>query len=161
MSAEKPGWIADQDYLENPKWVAGFPRLARYGFGFEFMAFSNHMRTMARLAQKNPGIPIFIEHAGMPFDHTPEGIVAWRDGMRALAEAPNVVCKISGLGNTIPNWTEASIRRYVLDAIEFFGIDRCMFASNAREPVAVCLAPRSHVPRLKAAALTRYEPTWL
>ena len=46
--------------------------------------------------------------------------------MRALA----VVCKISGLGNTIANWTEALIRRYVLDAIEIFGIDRCMFASN-------------------------------
>ena len=128
--AEKPGWIADQDYLENPKWIAGFPRLARYGFGFEFMAFSNHMHAMAKLAQQNPGIPIFIEHAGMPFDHTPEGIAAWRDGMRALAAAPNVVCKISGLGNTIPKWTEASIRRYVLDAIELFGVDRCMFASN-------------------------------
>jgi predicted TIM-barrel fold metal-dependent hydrolase len=128
--SQKPGWIADQDYLENPKWVANFPRLARYGLGFEFMGFSNHMQAMARLAQQNPGIPIFIEHAGMPFDHTPEGIAAWREGMRALAAAPNVVCKISGLGNTIPKWTEATIRPYVLDAIDIFGVDRCMFASN-------------------------------
>jgi predicted TIM-barrel fold metal-dependent hydrolase len=27
--------------------------------------------------------------------------------MRALAVAPNVVCNLSGLGNTVPKWTEA------------------------------------------------------
>jgi predicted TIM-barrel fold metal-dependent hydrolase len=50
--------------------------------------------------------------------------------MRALAVAPNVVCNLSGLGNTVPKWTEDSIRPYVLEAIDIFGIDRCMFASN-------------------------------
>ncbi|HVA41097.1 MAG TPA: amidohydrolase family protein [Candidatus Binataceae bacterium] len=121
---------ADQNYLENPKWVANFPRLARYGLGFDLMCFSNQMNGMARLAQENPGIPIFLEHTGMPYDHSPAGVALWRGGMRALAAAPNVVCKISGLGNTIPNWTEELIRPYVLDAIETFGVDRCMFASN-------------------------------
>jgi len=121
---------ADQDYIENPKWVANFPRLARFGLGFDLMCFSNQMEAMARLAQENLGIPVYLEHTGMPYDHTPEGIAFWRQGMRALAAAPNVVCKISGLGNTIANWTEDLIRPYVLDAIEIFGVDRCMFASN-------------------------------
>ena len=121
---------ADQDYLENPKWVANFPRLARYGLGFDLMCFSNQMRGMARLAQDNPGIPIYLEHTGMPYDHTPDGVAFWREGMRALAAAPNVACKISGLGNTIANWTEEVIQPYVLDAIDIFGVDRCMFASN-------------------------------
>jgi predicted TIM-barrel fold metal-dependent hydrolase len=66
----------------------------------------------------------------MPYDHTQSGVAAWREGMRALAAAPNVVCKVSGLGNTVPKWTEESIRPYVLEAIDIFGIDRCMFASN-------------------------------
>lgn len=126
----KPGWIAGQDYLANPKFVANFPRLARYGLGFDYMGFPNHMKPMAKLARDNPGITVYVEHTGMPYDHSPEGVAFWREGMRALAEAPNVVCKISGLGNTVPQWTEASIRPYVLDAIEIFGIDRCMFASN-------------------------------
>jgi predicted TIM-barrel fold metal-dependent hydrolase len=126
----KPGWIADQDYLENPKFVANFPRLARYGLGFDYMGFPNHMKPMAKLAQQNPGVTIYVEHTGMPYDHTPGGVAVWREGMRALAAAPNVVCKISGLGNTVPKWTEASIRPYVLEAIEIFGVDRCMFASN-------------------------------
>jgi predicted TIM-barrel fold metal-dependent hydrolase len=121
---------ADQDYLDNSTWVANFPRLSRYGLGFDLMCFSNQMQRMAVLARDNPGIPIYLEHAGMPHDHSVEGVAKWREGMRALAQAPNVVCKISGLGNTIPNWTEAMLRPYVLDSIEIFGSDRCMFASN-------------------------------
>lgn len=126
----KPGWIADRDYLADPRFVANFPRLARYGLGFDYMGFPNHMKPMAKLAAENPGITVYVEHTGMPYDHTPEGVAEWRDGMRALAAAPNVVCKISGLGNTVPKWTEASIRPYVIEAIDIFGVDRCMFASN-------------------------------
>jgi predicted TIM-barrel fold metal-dependent hydrolase len=50
--------------------------------------------------------------------------------MRALAAARNVVCKLSGLRDTAPKWTEESIRPCVLEAIDIFDIDRCMFASN-------------------------------
>ena len=79
---------ADQDYIENPKWVANFPRLARFGLGFDLMCFSNQMQGMALLAQENPGIPVYLEHTGMPHDHTPEGVAFWRQGMQALAAAP-------------------------------------------------------------------------
>ena len=50
--------------------------------------------------------------------------------MRTLAAEPNVVCKLSGLGNKVPKWTEELIRLYVLEAIDIFGIDRRVFASN-------------------------------
>jgi len=126
----KPGWVVAQDYLENPKFLANFPKLARYGLGYDYMGFPNHMKPMAKLARENPGVTVYVEHTGMPYNHTPEGIEVWREGMRGLAAAPNVVCKISGLGNTVPKWTEESIRPYVLQAIDIFGIDRCMFASN-------------------------------
>jgi predicted TIM-barrel fold metal-dependent hydrolase len=127
---EKPGWVRNEDYLENPKFLANFHKLARYGLGFDYMAFPNHMTPMAELARKNPGVTVYLEHTGMPYDHTPEGLAVWREGMRSLAAAPNVVCKLSGLGNTVPKWTEDSIRPYVLEAIDIFGVDRCMFASN-------------------------------
>ena len=50
--------------------------------------------------------------------------------MRALAQAPNVACKISGLGMGDWTWTVESIRPYVEEAIAAFGVERCMFASN-------------------------------
>ena len=50
--------------------------------------------------------------------------------MRRLAERDNAAVKISGLGMVDWTWTEDSIRPLVLETIEIFGIDRCMFASN-------------------------------
>jgi predicted TIM-barrel fold metal-dependent hydrolase len=50
--------------------------------------------------------------------------------MRALAAVPNVVSKISGLGAFDWHWSADSIRPFVLETIEIFGVSRCMFASN-------------------------------
>jgi predicted TIM-barrel fold metal-dependent hydrolase len=60
----------------------------------------------------------------------PEHFEGWRKGMRLLSQAPNVACKISGLGMGDWTWTTASIRPYVEEAIAAFGVERCMFASN-------------------------------
>jgi predicted TIM-barrel fold metal-dependent hydrolase len=60
----------------------------------------------------------------------PEHFSAWKTGMLRLAAAPNVACKISGLGMGDWTWTTETIRPYVLAAIDAFGVDRCMFASN-------------------------------
>jgi predicted TIM-barrel fold metal-dependent hydrolase len=66
----------------------------------------------------------------MPLERTPEELQNWAAGMAALAQAPNVTVKISGLGVANPEWTVDSIRPIVLRTIELFGIERCFFASN-------------------------------
>ncbi|KAF0171228.1 MAG: metallo-dependent hydrolase [Rhodobacteraceae bacterium] len=55
---------------------------------------------------------------------------SWRRAMKRMAEVPNVACKIFGLGMVDWNWTPESIRPYVEGAIEAFGTNCCMFASN-------------------------------
>jgi predicted TIM-barrel fold metal-dependent hydrolase len=50
--------------------------------------------------------------------------------MTLLAGEPNVVVKISGLGIPGVGWTAEVNRQIVLAAIELFGVERCMFASN-------------------------------
>ncbi|MGF6639659.1 amidohydrolase family protein [Paraburkholderia tuberum] len=74
--------------------------------------------------------PHLLNHTGMPVDRMPEEIEGWKQGMKSLASAPNVFCKISGLGMGDWKWTVDSIRPFVLHAIEAFGANRCMFASN-------------------------------
>jgi predicted TIM-barrel fold metal-dependent hydrolase len=49
--------------------------------------------------------------------------------MTALAALPNVYCKLSCLC-TLDGWPVAENRRAVLETIDLFGTDRCMFASN-------------------------------
>ena len=50
--------------------------------------------------------------------------------MRGLASAPNVAVKISGLGQAGQPWSAEDNRSIVLETIDFFGTERCMFASN-------------------------------
>lgn len=121
---------ADEDFTRNPRWISNFGLLKKYNLGFDLMCFSNMMHRMADLAHKHPDTMIYLEHTGMPHEFDEAGRERWRSGMKALAANDNVVVKLSGLGNTIENWTEASIRPYVLETIDIFGIDRVMFATN-------------------------------
>jgi len=50
--------------------------------------------------------------------------------MKTFARAPNMVVKISGLGMRDRNWTVDSIRPWILETIDIFGVDRCMFGTN-------------------------------
>jgi len=82
------------------------------------------------LAEQYPHIPIIVNHSGLCVEHSEEGIEQWKEGLRALATHSNVSIKVSGLGMTDNKWTAESIRPFILDCIEIFGIERCMFASN-------------------------------
>jgi predicted TIM-barrel fold metal-dependent hydrolase len=66
----------------------------------------------------------------MPADRDTAGLQAWRAGMQALAQQPNVTVKISGLAMLDWHWTTNSLRPFVLQTLEIFGPERCMFASN-------------------------------
>ncbi|HEX4215384.1 MAG TPA: amidohydrolase family protein [Candidatus Dormibacteraeota bacterium] len=118
------------DYMTDPQWLAGYAELERLGMSFDLQAVPFQMRDAAAVAHKHPTVPMIVNHTGMPMDQSPEGHTAWREGMRTLAREPNVSCKISGFGMFDPDWTEASIRPYVLETIELFGVERSMFASN-------------------------------
>ena len=54
----------------------------------------------------------------------------WRAGMTSVAEAPNVIVKISASGMGDPRWTVDSMRPLVLHAVESFGVDRTIFGIN-------------------------------
>lgn len=118
------------DYMTDPQWLAGYAELERLGMSFDLQAVPFQMRDAAAVARRHPSVPMIVNHTGMPMDQTPEGHAAWREGMSALAQEPNVSCKISGFGMFDADWTEESIRPYVRETIELFGVDRSMFASN-------------------------------
>ncbi len=134
---------ADQDYIDLPQWRANYALLAKYGLDFDLMCFAHQMQSFAKLAAVHPDIPVHVEHAGLPWDHSEQGRLAWRTGLKALAELDHVDIKISGFGNTVPNWTTQKIRDYVLQTIEIFGTSRVSFASNA--PTDLQFGPISEI----------------
>ena len=121
---------ADQDYLLNAKWTKNYGLLEKFDLSYDLQIYYPQMAAAAALADRYPHIQIILNHTGMPHVRTEAGIEAWREGLRTLAARDNVSVKISGLGMVDSNWTTASFRPFVLDAIEIFGLDRSMFASN-------------------------------
>jgi len=120
----------DTNLLEDEKWLANFGLLARYGWSFDLQIYYQQMKLAARLASRHDDIQFILNHTGMPVERSEEGLEGWWSGMRTLASCDNVAVKISGLGMTDPEWTTTRIQPFVLETIELFGIERCMFASN-------------------------------
>jgi len=118
------------DLVKTSAWRRGFALLHRFDLSFDLQLYPAQMADAAALAHANPETLIILNHAGMPVDRDEEGIRLWKRGIRQLASAPNVAVKISGLGTVDWKWTVDSIRPFVLQTIEAFGVSRCMFASN-------------------------------
>ena len=72
-----------------------------------------------------------VEHTGWPRSSSDEERALWRDGIDALAGlGDNVVCKLSGLAMPLESMSVDAFAPWLEYAIEAFGVDRCMFASN-------------------------------
>ncbi len=116
--------------MTDPKWRAGFARLAPLGLRFDLQTPWWHLAEAARLAADFPETQIILNHTGLPSDRSAAGIVGWRRAMELLADCRNVAVKISGIGQPGLPWTVSANRGIILTTIELFGVERCMFASN-------------------------------
>lgn len=119
-----------KDYMADPRWRRNFALLAKYDLSFDMQLYPHQMTAAAAVAAENERVNIVVNHAGMFADRTLEGWREWRAGLRTLAGCDNVSVKISGLGMFDHRWTVESIRPYVLETLDAFGIGRAMFASN-------------------------------
>jgi predicted TIM-barrel fold metal-dependent hydrolase len=88
------------------------------------------MRDVARLARRHPDLQVVLAHAGLAVRRSPDDLGDWGAQLAALAQAPNVACKLSGLGMGDHAWSVESWRPWVETALEAFGASRCLFGSN-------------------------------
>lgn len=116
--------------LQDAKWRDGLGLLRKYNLTWDLRVPFWHLIEAAEVCEIYPDLPIVVEHTGLAWDRSEEGLAEWRRGMRALAKLDNVKLKISELGLKAEPWDYLDNRRVVLEAIEMFGFNRCMFASN-------------------------------
>ncbi len=122
--------FSDGDYLVDPDFHRGYGLLGKFNLVASLEVAWPNMKKARDLSQKFSSVPLVIDHCGNPTERGEEYFQSWRQGMRTLAEAENVVCKISGLGMADKSWTTESIRPWVLTCIETFGTARCVFGTN-------------------------------
>lgn len=123
-------FASDPDMCRNPSIQANVARLADYGWSFDLQVFASQMEGAAELASACPDVTFILQHAGMKEDLTKTGNKAWAEGMKRLADCPNVVTKLSAFGTFIHKNDAAFIAQMVTDTEKIFGADRCMFGSN-------------------------------
>lgn len=98
---------------------------------FELMAHPDQLREAARDLADVDDLVVVVEHAGWPRDASPQEWALWTDGMAALAAlGDRVVCKLSGLAMPLGSMTVNAFRPWIEHAIELFGVERSMVASN-------------------------------
>lgn len=118
------GGMTDTSFIE------GFKKLIKHNLMFDLQTPWWHLDEAAALATMSPDTPIILNHTGLPSDRSDEGIEGWLAAMKRFAELPQVFVKISGLGLAYKPWSIDDNCEIILQTIDCFGADRCMFASN-------------------------------
>ncbi|RKR12063.1 L-fuconolactonase [Flavobacterium sp. 90] len=122
---------ADIDFMLSEKFQNGISKLLKYSFTYDILISPKHLENARKLVAKFPEQKFVIDHLAKP-DFKNKKFSDWEKDVRAIAQFPNVMCKVSGLVTEADwnNWT-ASDFTYCLDVVtEVFGIDRLMFGSD-------------------------------
>jgi predicted TIM-barrel fold metal-dependent hydrolase len=98
---------------------------------FELMTHSDQLVAAAAGLAAHDELVVVVEHTGWPRSDAPEERALWEAGIDALAGLhANVMCKLSGLAMPLGSMEAEVLAPWLERAIEAFGVDRCMFASN-------------------------------
>ena len=145
--------------MQDDHWRRNFALLEKHGMSWDMRIPYWHLQEGAEVARSFPGIPMVVNHTGLPLDRSEEGLALWRKGLAALADCPNVVIKISELGLPHGKWDVPSNVRVVREAAAIFGPDRIIFASNL--PVASLSTTFGGIVDVMREALAKETPETL
>ena len=109
-----PVWLLRADVQR------GLRALGEAGLVYDLLVRDRELPTAVETVRRHPDVTFVLDHVAK----RPRDDAAWRDGVAALAELPNVACKLSGL------FVEHDPAGTVELALGWFGEERCMFGSD-------------------------------
>jgi L-fuconolactonase len=112
-----PSWLLRDDVQR------GLDAVGEAGLAYDLLVRPRELPAAVATARRHPGVLFVLDHAGKT-PHAGSERRVWVDGVGALAELPNVTCKLSGL------FTEADPAGMAERALAWFGPERCMFGSD-------------------------------
>lgn len=118
------------DFLDQKPVRESLALLAGRGLPFDLHdAWPRHLQQAERLAEELPELTLIIDHLGLP-PRNNDDIGAWTESMARLAQLPNTVAKISGLGHPGAGVEPEALRLIWNTGLELFGPDRLMYGGN-------------------------------
>jgi L-fuconolactonase len=121
----------DNSFFRRPSFVEGVQTLAEFGFSFDLTVRASQLPAVIDLVDQCPEVKFVLDHIGKP-DIQEEKLKEWSTSLEALADRPNVTCKISGVLTEadLEAWSFEDVEPYLDHALNCFGSDRVMFGSD-------------------------------
>jgi L-fuconolactonase len=147
--------IPDAEWMLRRSLGPSLAAVERLGLTFDALVKPPHLEALIVFADRYPNLPVVVDHGAKPeIAKGREGFDAWARKIAAVAERPQVRCKLSGL------LTEAGDRNsredllpFIDHLIERFGPERLMWGSDW--PVVELAAPYSRWLDLSRASIAR------
>ncbi|WP_157973761.1 amidohydrolase family protein [Desertihabitans aurantiacus] len=118
--------------LRSEELLGGLRLLGERGLAFDVCITADQLPAATELVRAAPGTTVVLDHLGKPPLRAPERVRQWLEDLRRLAELPQVVCKLSGLGAELDPGRPADeqVPWYLQQALELFGAERCLVGSD-------------------------------
>ncbi len=117
----------DPAWLLRPDVQRGLAAVGAAGLAVDLLVRTRELPATVETVRRHPNIRFVLDHLAKP-PLCSGDVTSWAFGVAALADLPNVTCKLSGL------FTEAEPRPDLAPTLEqalrWFGPERCMFGSD-------------------------------
>jgi L-fuconolactonase len=127
LQEEPDGYFLRDDFHR------GLELLPSFGLGFDLLIFQRQLPVAIQLVDRQPDLPIVLNHLAKPEARNGRIEAAWREGMKELAKRDNLIgVKFSGLLTEFPEGEgdAETVAAYFHETLEIFGADKVMFGTD-------------------------------
>lgn len=119
------------DFMLRDNFVRGIKALSAFDLTYDILILPKHLGTALELVHRFPRQRFVLDHLAKP-QIKDQLFSPWKEELMALAEMPNVHCKVSGLITEADwhGWKPKDIHPYLDIVFEAFGTERLMYGSD-------------------------------
>lgn len=121
------------EYFLREDFHLGLSLLPSYGLIYDLLIFQRQLPVAIQLVDRQPDLPIVLNHLAKPEARNGRIEPAWRDGMKELAKRENLIgVKFSALLTEFPvgEGDAETVAAYFQETLEIFGAEKVMFGTD-------------------------------
>ena len=121
----------DNYFLLKDDFCRGVKEVSERGLTYDILVYPKQLDAATQFADRFPEMPLVLNHIAKPSIKKGE-MEPWKREIEALAERPNVACKVSGMvtENNWEEWKKDEYHPYLDVVFEAFGEDRVIYGSD-------------------------------
>ncbi|MGB8170358.1 MAG: amidohydrolase family protein [Chthoniobacteraceae bacterium] len=121
----------DLGFMLGAEFLRGIRALHHFGLTYDVLITHRQLAPAIELVKRLPEQPFVLDHIAKPLIKAGT-LSPWREQIMELAQAPNVMCKVSGMITEADHnaWKAADFTPFLDVVTEAFGADRLMYGSD-------------------------------